>query len=518
MSDKQTMATPSQSRFGPAAYIAGAVIAVIGGLLTVGMAAADSTSTSDRFDSVAASTAFAIESELENVVHLLHGARSLQEVRPDLTNEEFRHFITEARPVAGVIGWGTLKIEDGSYVVHLFHSDDPDLDWVGLDLSARRETRDAIDRALVTQELTATNFSPMPNLPRRSALLINPHHHHEDPAFAIVNADLLGSQLPADLASQITATLDQSTQLSPRGVAFRGMTIGFGNRLWALTVTADSPDLSPSRYLVPLGILITIAFVLVGMLVASGVTQRRRLRDEVADNDRINEAREQFIASVSHEIRTPLTAVVGYAELLEQNWDALTDDEARDMVRQIAEQSEEVSALVKDLLVGSRADISSLHLDIAVVPVREVTERALASIPSEMRRSIEISFDDDRAWMADPGRVAQIVRNLVVNALKYGGQHVSIESRRLPDSIILSVVDDGDGVSTDDIERIFQPFASIARSAQALPSVGLGLYVSSSLARAMGGTLTYRRHNDLTAFDLELPDARLETRTPAHAH
>ena len=512
------MVTPSKSRFGPAAFIAGAVIAVTGGLLTVGMVAADSTSAAERFDSVAASTAFAIESELENIGHLLHGSRSLQEVRPDLTNEEFTHFITEARPVAGVIGWGTLTNEDDAYVVNLFYSHNPDLDWTGVDLSTKRETRDAIDRAVSTKGLTATSFSPMPGLPRRSALLINPHHDHGDVAFAIVNADLLGAQIPADLASQVTATLDQSTQLTARGTEVRGMTIGFGNRLWALTVTADSPHLSPTRYLLPLGVLVTIAFVLLGMLVASGITQRRRLRDEVADNDRINEAREQFIASVSHEIRTPLTAVVGYAELLEHAWDELSDDEARDMVRQIAEQSEEVSALVKDLLVGSRADISSLHLDFATVSVREVTERALASIPSDMRRNIEIGFDDDRAWTADPGRVAQIVRNLVVNALKYGGDHVSIESRRLPDSIVLSIVDDGDGVSMDDIERIFQPFASIARSSQALPSVGLGLYVSSSLARAMGGTLTYRRHNDLTAFDLELPDARQETRTPAHSH
>jgi signal transduction histidine kinase len=512
------MATPSNSRFGPAAYVVAAAVAAIGGVVTFGIFAADRTSVSERFDSVAASTAFAIESELENVVHLLHGARSLQEVRPDLTNEEFSHFIEDARPVAGVIGWGTLDVEDDSYVVHLFHSDNPDLDWVGLDLSAKRETRDAIDRAIATQELTATNFSPMPDLPRRSAMLINPHDHHEDPAFAIVNADLLGSQLPGDLGSQVTATLDQSTQLSSRDTPFRGMTIGFGNRLWALTVIARSPALMPSRYILPFGILITTAFVLLGMLVANGITQRRKLRDEVADNERINEAREQFIASVSHEIRTPLTAVVGYAELLEQAWDELSDDEARDMVRQITEQSMEVSALVKDLLVGSRADISSLHLDYETVPVREVTDRALASIPAEMRRNIDIGFDDDRAWMADPGRVAQIVRNLVVNALKYGGDNVSIESRRLPDSIVLSVVDDGDGVSDEDIERIFQPFASIARSAQALPSVGLGLYVSSSLARAMGGTLTYRRHNNLTAFDLELPDARVETRSPAHTH
>jgi signal transduction histidine kinase len=292
------------------------------------------------------------------------------------------------------------------------------------------------------------------------------------------------------------------------------MTIEFGNRLWALTIIATSADLRPSPLTLPLGLLITFAFALMGLLATGGLTQRRRLRVEVEDNERINQAREQFIASVSHEIRTPLTAVVGYAELLEQAWDDLSDDEAKDMVRQISEQSMEVSALVKDLLVGSRADISSLHLDLEPVPLSDVVDRALASIPSDMRRSIDIGFTDDRAWMADAGRVAQIIRNLVVNALKYGGNNVSLESRRLPGSIVLSVVDDGDGVDAGDAERIFQPFASIARSSQALPSVGLGLYVSLSLARAMGGTLTYRRANDLTAFDLELPESHLASRLP----
>lgn len=506
------MAKPSNKRFGPAAYLIATAVAVTGTLFTLGIAAADRSSAEERFDSVAAATSFALESELEKVVHVLHGARSLQEVRPDLTNEEFGHFIEEAQPVAGVIGWGVLRIEGDSYIVDLFHSPDPEVDWTGADLSERRRVRGPIAVALDSNGLTSSAFGPMSDIPYRSALLIDPHGHGLGPAFAIVSADLLAEGIPEDLRNQVTASLDQSTQLSPRDVAFRGMTIGFGNRLWSLTVTADSPDLYPGPFVIPLGLLITTAFVLLSLLISGGISQRRRLRDEVEDNERINRAREQFIASVSHEIRTPLTAVVGYAEVLEAAWEDLSDEEAKDMVRQINEQSMEVSALVKDLLVGSRADISGLHLDTEPVVIREVTERALASIPGDLRRHIDIGFDDDRAWLADAGRVAQIVRNLVVNALKHGGENVSVESRRLPDAIVLSVVDDGDGVSTEDVERIFQPFASIARSSQALPSVGLGLYVSASLARAMGGSLTYRRHNGLTAFDLELPEARIENR------
>lgn len=509
------MSKASNARFGPTSLLIGVAITITGGLFTLGVAAADRTSAAERFDSVAESTAFAIESELEKIVAVLHGARSLDEVHPDLTDEEFAQYFDEAVPVTGVIAWGTLDVGDASYVVDHFYSEDPNIDWAGVDLAARRETRESIARAMHSGESTATGFGPMPGLPTNSAMLISPHRLRPgDPAFAIVNADLLAAGLPPEVSNRVAASLDQSTQLSPRDVAFRGMTVTFGDRLWALNVLARSPEIYPNELVLPLGLLISTALALMGMLVASGVTQRRRLRVEVADNEKINAAREQFIASVSHEIRTPLTAVVGYAELLETAWEDLPDDEARDMVRQIAEQSNEVSALVKDLLVGSRADISSLHLDLEPVIIREVTGRALASIPSDLRRSIEVGFDDDRAWIADPGRVAQIVRNLVVNALKYGGENVSIESRRLPSSIILSVVDDGPGVSPGDIERIFQPFASIAQSGQALPSVGLGLYVSSSLARAMGGRLDYRRHNNLTAFDLELPAATIDSRLP----
>ncbi len=495
----------SSKRYGPTAYLIAAVIAVVGVLFTLGIVAADRNAASDRFDSLAASTVLAIESELDSIVHVLHGARTLVEVRPDLSADEFASFFKEARPVSGVIGWGTVAVDDDSFTVGLFYSEDSSIDWTGADLSQRRDIRESIARAISTHSLTATAFTPMTDLPSGSALLIHPDKGDANPAFAIVNAGLLADSIPPALARSVSVTLHQSTQLAPRGVAFRGTTIGFGNRPWSLNAIADSPNLYPNPLILPIGLLVTVAMTLMGMIMAGGIAQRRRLRDEVSGNDRINEAREQFIASVSHEIRTPLTAVVGYSELLEQAWDDLSDEEARDMVRQISEQSMEVSALVKDLLVGSRADISSLHLDIAPVVVRDVTERALASIPSDLRRNIEIGFDDDRTWMADPGRVAQIIRNLTVNALKYGGEKVTIESRRLPGVVVLSVVDDGEGVAVEDIDRIFQPFSSIARSTQALPSVGLGLYVSSSLARAMGGSVNYRRQNGLTAFDLELP-------------
>lgn len=489
------------------AVAVGVVVGVLGMLVTLSLRAADRAAVSERFDSLAASTALAVQNEIDFGLQVLHGIQVLRRAQPSLTEAQLAEYLEEGRDAPGVMGYGTVMAVGDSFIVDLFWSKDTELDWTGIDLSKKRAIRDPLEQARGTQQPAATSFLSLPGLPPRSALLILPHRDSGGPAFAIINADRLGNELPSQLTDEVVVSIDQSTQLPPRGVPFRGMTAGFADRLWSVTLLAASPRLFPSATLLPLGVLVSFVMAIIATMATTGAAQRRRLRTEMVESEKINQAREEFIASVSHEIRTPLTAVVGYAEMLSQAWDDLTDEEARDMVRQISEQSMEVSALVKDLLIGSRADISTLHLDISQVELREVAQRALASIPGDMRRPVTVGFDDDRTWLADPGRAAQIVRNLLVNAHKYGGAQISIESRRLPHSIVLSVVDDGEGVPPEFVDLIFQPFSSLGKGHRALPSVGLGLHVSNSLAKAMGGSLRYRREQGLTSFDLELPSA-----------
>lgn len=107
---------------------------------------------------------------------------------------------------------------------------------------------------------------------------------------------------------------------------------------------------------------------------------------------------------------------------------------------------------------------------------------------------------------ADPLRFRQIVRNLLSNATRYGGDKIWIEIEDRAETITVSVVDNGDGVPVALEKRIFEAYERGNHGAVAQPgSVGLGLAVSRRLADLMGGTLEYRRVDGTTRFELSLP-------------
>jgi signal transduction histidine kinase len=104
---------------------------------------------------------------------------------------------------------------------------------------------------------------------------------------------------------------------------------------------------------------------------------------------------------------------------------------------------------------------------------------------------------------ADPGRVRQIIRNLLTNAERYGGSDVRIEVRERADAIVVSVSDDGQGVAADRVATLFS--ARSMSAATVSGSAGLGLSICRRLAELMGGILDYERLNGRTHFSLALP-------------
>ncbi len=122
----------------------------------------------------------------------------------------------------------------------------------------------------------------------------------------------------------------------------------------------------------------------------------------------------------------------------------------------------------------------------------------------QVRDTIELDLEETRAW-ADPARTRQIVRNLLTNAVRYGGEGIRIRVRSRGDTASVAVCDDGDGIPDEDRNAIFEAFRQVEAGRRVSQSVGLGLYVSRSLARAMNGDLAYRRENDHSVFELLLP-------------
>ena len=237
--------------------------------------------------------------------------------------------------------------------------------------------------------------------------------------------------------------------------------------------------------------------------------QRHRAKEGL---ENLARAKDRFIAAVSHELRTPLSAVVGFAAELAANLEMYSSDDVREMVTLIHGQSREVANLVDDLLTVERAATGNLTIQATRVDLVSEIKHVVDAQTSETH-SVSVVGEPAGAW-CDALRVRQIIRNLVSNAYRYGGERVEVGAESIGDTSMVWVADNGPGIADVDASRIFDPYYR-SRPDQALPdSVGLGLAVARQLARLMGGDLVYRRVSDWTRFELTLP-AEASTKQPA---
>lgn len=224
---------------------------------------------------------------------------------------------------------------------------------------------------------------------------------------------------------------------------------------------------------------------------------RQALEDVIRSKDR-------FIASVSHELRTPMAVVLGLSTELNTRRGDFSADEAAEFIDLIARQSREVTHIIEDLLVSARA----AETDITVLPeairLDHEIQEVLADLPSEYTfkvRSVDVT---EMTAMADPVRTRQILRNLIINSHRHGGDTVRIVGRPDGDMVSLSVCDDGPGIPQERTEEIFEAYATTGRRTGMTAAIGLGLTVSRQLARLMGGDVVYRMEG-LSTFELTLP-------------
>ncbi|HLF42569.1 MAG TPA: GAF domain-containing protein [Acidimicrobiia bacterium] len=229
-------------------------------------------------------------------------------------------------------------------------------------------------------------------------------------------------------------------------------------------------------------------------------TQARRQAAESQLRDSLR-SKEQLIASISHEMRTPLTAVVGFAQLLQMADSGLSAEERSELIRSIALEGLDLTNIVDDLLTAAKAEAGTLTVVKVPVDLRANAAQVLETLSEPQR--IELSGSTVRV-VGDPGRVRQILRNLISNALRYGGEDIRVSVIDDP-SPRVQVRDNGRGIPLDEQERIFDPYERAHDAPGLTASMGLGLTISRSLARLMGGDLTYRYEGGESIFELLLP-------------
>lgn len=222
------------------------------------------------------------------------------------------------------------------------------------------------------------------------------------------------------------------------------------------------------------------------------------------------QTRDHFLASVSHELRTPLASVVGYLELLVESAD-LSDD-ALSQVEVIQRNAGRLHDLVFDLLESAQHRNGTIVLSRSVLDVGVIVREALeAALPTAHAAGVglEGSVPSGVRAEVDPGRLRQVIDNLISNGVKYAdaGDGVMVTLRRLDETIVLEVSDTGIGISDHDLAQLFAPFFRAERARKRhTPGLGLGLSISEAIVVAHGGCIAVRSSlGEGTTFSVSLP-------------
>jgi signal transduction histidine kinase len=219
---------------------------------------------------------------------------------------------------------------------------------------------------------------------------------------------------------------------------------------------------------------------------------------------RIQEALGELMGKTAHELRTPLTVIQGIADNLRAHGHHLDPREMQERTNVLIRQVTKANRLVSDLAEFSH--LGDAQVALGPVDVEAVIAHYLEAVPPPVTHRVHLELTAVRV-IADPGRLEQILGNLLGNAYKYGGPNITISLEQAGDRAILTVADDGNGVPADAEAQLFDSFR---RGSNALgsPGFGLGLAVVHQLVTLFGGAVRYERGDPGSRFIVDLRLAR----------
>jgi two-component system CheB/CheR fusion protein len=245
------------------------------------------------------------------------------------------------------------------------------------------------------------------------------------------------------------------------------------------------------------------------------ITTRKRIEQErekaEAQFKRANALKDDFLAMLGHELRNPLGAIANGIELLRGN----TTDEHRAWAEEmIARQTRQLKRLVDDILEVSRVARGQLDIRPEVVSLSASVEAARDAVRDRLQeneRELNVNLPSERIHLfVDPARIQQILGNLLSNAIKYTqeGGRIDLTAERAGNRVLIHITDDGEGLSEQHLDVIFEPFVRVSKSLRRAGSgLGIGLTLVKKLAELHGGTVSVRSDGPKSGctFTVELP-------------
>jgi signal transduction histidine kinase len=238
------------------------------------------------------------------------------------------------------------------------------------------------------------------------------------------------------------------------------------------------------------------------------------LERDARERDRIEQMKDDFVLTVSHELRTPVTVVKGFAEML-MSEQRLSSNQ-REAAEVIAESATQLQGLIEDLLDLARSDAGKLKIRLEPTDPGALIKRVgRQTRPSfkDKKQKLTVSVEKGLPRIqADPGRIEQVLSNLLTNANRYApeGSSIRVSASKNGTRVLFDVSDDGPGLNKEQLKHAFERFwRGESGETQAVGGTGLGLAISKSLVDLHGGSISAESEpGGGISFRFELPISR----------
>jgi len=402
-----------------------------------------------------------------------------------------------------------IDLADRAYLRRLFSSGQPAISdglvpavtrapsvIVAVPFTLRSGAKAALLTSVKVDELAALLRQLIPDAPDRRISLVDQAGRQLIQPAGLEALAPAGADIFPPEANEGAPGVTETSGTEPRLIAY----VPVGQTGWVVSVS-DRPATAfaaANRFLlqgllvVVVGTLtVTAAGFLLGRRLRSSYDLVVRAREEAEDAIR---SRDEFLAVASHELRNPLAAILGRAQQMQRRnaLGRLGEENLGHHLDELIAAGRHLTRLVEDLLNVSRLQAGKFDLRIERTNLHRLVKEATDEIGSS-HHELDVAVPEDVWVSADPGRLRQVLANLLENAMKYSprGSRIRVAANSSDDGATIRVTDQGIGLPPGSAERIFEPFARAVNAQQAnIPGLGLGLYLSRQLVEAHGGTLT----------------------------
>ncbi|MDB5099255.1 MAG: ATP-binding region ATPase domain protein, partial [Cyanobacteria bacterium RYN_339] len=243
------------------------------------------------------------------------------------------------------------------------------------------------------------------------------------------------------------------------------------------------------------------------------------LQQQVLDLDRVSRTKTDMLGIVNHELRTPLTAIIGYAEILRKRASRDEDRTTEEFLTYIFQSAKRLQAITEDAMTASLIENGMFSLSPEECNMNDLLRTVIGAFgPRLGEREMgirELGLETPVVAICDPKRVAQVLTNVIGNALKFSprGTVVDVELASTDATVSFTVRDQGPGIPPEQLERVFEKYYQVnSSSGRRQDGMGLGLMIARSIMQAHGGAILVRNGPDRgTEFEITFPRTSCES-------